>query len=387
VISRNSSVAHRVTIVFYGAFMMSALLGFAAVNLRAGPRPAGAVAAVAPATLTGPSQSASPLPSLRAATTSAPAFIGTPEPSETAAPSRTPMPTFAPSLTPTALPSLTPSPMPTALPSLTPSAAPTALPSLTPTAPSAVANTATPGPTPGPGAGNRKICVPILTYHHIGLLPAGADRLRKGLTTSPRRFEQHLAYFAENGIVPITLDDLLYALAQGAPLPEKRVILTIDDGYDDVYEYAFPLLAKYGFTATLFIPTGFIDNGMPGYMTWPEIEEMARAGHDIQPHTKDHIDLRRHRRATLVYQILGSKQTVEAHTGRIARWFSYPGGAYDDNAIAMLKEMNFWGAVSTDAGVVQSLEDIYVLKRLRVSESIDIESMMVYMRFCGFEEA
>ncbi|MBI3361514.1 MAG: polysaccharide deacetylase family protein, partial [Chloroflexi bacterium] len=108
------------------------------------------------------------------------------------------------------------------------------------------------------------------------------------------------------------------------------------------------------------------------------------AGNDVEPHTKDHVDLRRRKRDYLIYQILGSKQTVEAHTGREARFFAFPAGAYDDNAIAMLKELNFWGAVSTDAGVSHSLKDIYILSRLRVSEQIDVESMKVYLRYCGF---
>ncbi|MBI3361142.1 MAG: polysaccharide deacetylase family protein, partial [Chloroflexi bacterium] len=131
-----------------------------------------------------------------------------------------------------------------------------------------------------------------------------------------------MAYFKANDVTPISLYDLLYRLALGRPLPEKPVILTIDDGYDDVYRYAFPLLKEYGYTATLFIATGIIDAGTPGYMTWPQIEEMAQAGNDVEPHTKDHVDLRRRKRDYLIYQILGSKQTVEAHTGREARFFA-----------------------------------------------------------------
>ena len=104
-------------------------------------------------------------------------------------------------------------------------------------------------------------------------------------------------------------------------------------------------------------------------------------------HTIDHVDLRKRSRDYLIYQILGSKQTIEAHTGRVARFFAYPAGEYDDNAIAMLQEMNFWAAVSTDSGVNHSLEKIYVLERLRVSNSIDTESMKVYLRFCDFDVA
>jgi peptidoglycan/xylan/chitin deacetylase (PgdA/CDA1 family) len=355
---------------FYGAVLMSALLGTTAISLRSrGTAPGTASAAL-------------PAPAVQVSTaTTAPTSTTTRTPTHTASPS--PTGSLAASTTATFTPTetVTPSPTATLTPTYTPSPTPTFTPSVTPT----TTYTPTPYPTPGPGAGNRKLCVPILTYHHIGPLPAGANNLRRGLNTSPELFEQHLAYFRDNGIATISLDDLVYAIALGWPLPEKRVIITIDDGYSDVYEYAFPLLKEYGATATLFIPTSFIDNAAPGYMTWPQIEEMSRAGIDVQPHTKDHVDLRRQRRAYLVYQILGSKQTVEAHTGQVARYFAYPAGEYDDNVIELLKEMNFWAAVATDSGVTHSLDRMYTLRRMRVSESIDIESMMVYMNFCGWK--
>ena len=337
------TIPQRMAIVFCGATLLATLLGVTAVGLRR--RTDSAVAAGLP-TATRPTVTSGP--------------------SESATASRTA--------------TRTPSPSPTTTVTVSPTVTPTFTPSRTATP----TYTATPMPTPGPGAANRKVCVPILTYHHIGYPPAGADTLRLGLTTSPERFEEHLAYFLANGVAPISLYDLQYALALGWPLPEKRVIITIDDGYDDVYRYAFPVLQEYGFSSTIFVATGIIDAATPGYMTWPQIEEMARAGHDVEPHTKDHVDLRRRRRDYLVYQILGSKQTVEAHTGRAARFFAYPAGAYDDNAIAMLQELDFWGAVSTDSGVVHSLETAYVLKRLRVSQQVDVESMEVYLRYCGF---
>ena len=369
-VRRVPSVPQRIKIALYGALLVIALLATTSVSLR--ERNSQPVAIVRAATGT-PTPTVtvtrSPVPpATRPATqTAPPAESGTAGPSLT--PSRTPSRTSTRTFTPSPTPTDTSTPTPTHTPTLTPT----------------VTNTPTPYPTPGPGAANREVCVPILTYHHIGFAPADADDLRRGLTTDPDVFEQHLQLFEEYGVVPITLTDLQYALALGWPLPEKRVIITIDDAYDDVYTYAFPLLQQHGYQATLFVPTAFIDDGAPGYMTWPEIEQMSRAGHDIEPHTKDHVDLRRRSRDYLIYQILGSKQTVEAHTGQIARFFAYPAGAYDDNVIALLEEMSFWSAVSTDSGVVHSLDTIYVLKRLRVSNSIDPESMKVYMRFCGFD--
>ena len=171
-----------------------------------------------------------------------------------------PAPTGTP--TSTATVTCTPTPSPTA----TLTAAPTATPSATPT----------PGPTPDGVA--RTVRVPILMYHYISEPPPGADIYRKDLSVAPDLFESHLQYLAQNGYQMITLDDLLYALTQGRPLPPKPVILTFDDGYEDNYQSAFRLLQKYGLVGHFFIITDFVNAGRVGYMTWPQIEEMAAAG-------------------------------------------------------------------------------------------------------------
>jgi peptidoglycan/xylan/chitin deacetylase (PgdA/CDA1 family) len=369
---RIPTVPERMAIALYGALLVIILLGMTALNMR--PRtPTPPAQAALGAAVTRPASATPAASATDAATASA---TRTPNGTVTASATftRTATRTATETATPTATATNTSTPSPTFTATLTPTAT----------------DTPTPLPTPGPGAGNRKVCVPILMYHHIGYAAVSADDIERGLTTAPEIFEQQLKLFQAEGVAVIGFDDLLYALALGRPLPEKRVIITIDDGYSDVYKYGFPLLQKYGYHATLFIPTGFIDRGQYGYMTWPQIEEMAQAGNDIEPHTIDHVDLRRRTRDYLIYQILGSKQTVEAHTGREARYFAYPSGEFDDFAIEMLQEMNFWAAVSTDkptanSAVLHSLDSIYTLKRLRVSNSIDVESMKVYLRFCGFD--
>ena len=97
-------------------------------------------------------------------------------------------------------------------------------------------------------------------------------------SVTPTLFESGLKHLSGRGVSPITLDDLLYALTQGRELPAKPVILTFDDGYEDNYMSAFPLLQKYNMVGHFFIISDFVNQGRPGYMTWPQIEEMAAAG-------------------------------------------------------------------------------------------------------------
>jgi peptidoglycan/xylan/chitin deacetylase (PgdA/CDA1 family) len=262
-------------------------------------------------------------------------------------------------------PTATPRPTRTHAPSPTPIATETPVPTDTPTA-TPVPPTYTPTPLPTPDGATRQLRVPILMYHYISEPPPDADIYRRDLSVSPQNFEAQLQWLAQNGYTPIRLYDLLYALTLGWPLPERPVILTFDDGYADAYEHAFPLLQKYGFKGTFFVVTEFVDRGLPGYLTWPQIEEMSAAGMDIEPHSKTHPDLRRRDHEFLIWQILGSAQTVAAHVGHTPRFFAYPAGHYDAAVLDVLKEIDMWGAVAVTQGTIHASDAPYELKRVRM---------------------
>jgi len=252
--------------------------------------------------------------------------------------------------TPTARPTATETPRPTA--TETPGATP--IPTATPTR----------GPTPDGVA--RVARVPILMYHYVSEPPPDADIYRQDLSVTPSRFESHLRYLQENGYRTITLDELLGFLAYGAPLPARPVILTFDDGYADNYTNAFPLLRKYGMVGHFFIISDFVSQRRDGYMTWPQIEEMARAGQRFGSHSRDHPDLKGKSVDYLVWQALGGLEAIQEHLGYHPRWISYPAGSYDDQVIAVYKSAHYWGGLSTEQGATHTLDRIFALKRVRV---------------------
>jgi len=281
------------------------------------------------------------------------------------APSATPapQPTLPPSLvvivtsTVVALPTDT-QPAPTVVPP------PTETP--TPSATSTPAPTATPWPTPDADAVNRHVRLPILMYHYIEPWPADADTLRKNLTVRPEDFASQMQYLHDHGYQTVSLYDLTYALALGWPLPEKAVVLTFDDGYRDLVQYAAPVMKQYNYTGTVFVITEFMDRKSDAYLTWPQAEELYRAGWKIEPHTKTHEQLAGRDRDFQLYQMLGSVQTVQAHIGVQPRFFNYPSGKYDDLSIQLAREMNLWGAVTVEFGRVHSLASAYTLGRVRI---------------------
>lgn len=213
----------------------------------------------------------------------------------------------------------------------------------------------------------RAASVPILMYHYISTPPSANDKIRVGLSVPPEMFEAQIKLLADNGFTTITLFDLYSHLAAGRALPANPIVLTFDDGYLDNYQNALPILKKYGLTGTFFVLTGPADVKDPAYLSWDMIEEMSRAGLDMQLHAKDHVDLRHRRYEDLIWQIIGGRQSIEAHTGKPVVFMAYPSGKYDDAVLKFLTKNNFWAAVTTESGRTHTLPDALTWTRVRVA--------------------
>jgi peptidoglycan/xylan/chitin deacetylase (PgdA/CDA1 family) len=213
-------------------------------------------------------------------------------------------------------------------------------------------------------------------YHYISVPPPDADRYRLDLSVTPENMDAQMGWLAENGYATITLQELLYHLTLGWPLPERPVVLTFDDGYRDAFENAFPILQKYGFVGTFFIITDRVTFGEPAYATWDQIVEMHNAGMDIQSHTRTHPDLRGLSEEQLLWQILGSREALEARMDKQVRFFCYPAGRYDANSIRALQQYGYWAAVTTEYGATHSSQDLFTLKRIRIRYTDSVESFV-----------
>jgi peptidoglycan/xylan/chitin deacetylase (PgdA/CDA1 family) len=269
-------------------------------------------------------------------------------------------------------PSITANPTATTMPTVPPAVeqpAPTPVSEDAPIAPTA---TATPVPVvaplaePTPNGSSRTAQVPILMYHYLSEPPAGADIYRRDLSVTPSLFAQHLDRLLAEGYTTIRLNDLLLNLTQGTPLPPKPVILTFDDGYRDNYVNAFPLLRDRGMTATFFIVTDFIDEQRPEYLSWDMVREMYAGGMAIESHGRNHASLANRDADYLVWQALGSLETIEFELGVRPHFVSYPAGDYDENTIRIFQSANYWAGVTTKQGATHSSDDLFQLRRVRV---------------------
>lgn len=212
----------------------------------------------------------------------------------------------------------------------------------------------------------RQVQVPILMYHYVSVPPANADIYRLDLSVTPDRFATHLLALSSTGYTTISLYDLLAHLTQGTPLPPKPVILSFDDGYRDNYENAFPLLQEFGMTATFFVVTDYINEGHSAYLTWEMAREMQAAGMHIESHGRTHVNLSNRKDSFLIWQALGSLETIESELGMRPRFITYPSGHYDANTIRIFKDLDFWAGLTTIQGATHSSDDLFQLKRVRV---------------------
>ncbi len=215
--------------------------------------------------------------------------------------------------------------------------------------------------------------MPILMYHYISELPPDADVYRRDLTVIPAHFEEQLQYLQSQGYQSVLLADIYETLTTGKPLPEKPIVLTFDDGYKDAYTDALPLLQKYGFVGEFFLLATPAHYEAPQYLTWNDVRAMADAGMSMQAHGRDHYDLTARSYEFLVYQILGAREAVEAHSGRPVRFFCYPSGRYDDDTIAVVESAGYWGAVTTAWGTELRLDNRYTWPRIRVKGNLSLD--------------
>jgi len=217
-----------------------------------------------------------------------------------------------------------------------------------------------------------EVRVPILMYHHIAVAGPNADAVRRDLSVSPAVFEAQMAHLASQGYRPVSLLDLFEHLQGGQALPPRPIILTFDDGYDDNYTNAYPILRRYGLQGTFFIITGLV--GRPGYLTWEQAREMRRGGMSLESHTCTHPDLAKSAPWYVDKEIKEAKAALERELGGPVLFFSYPSGKYNAAAIAALQANGYLGAVTTQHGTMHQASALYELRRVRIRGSDTLES-------------
>jgi peptidoglycan/xylan/chitin deacetylase (PgdA/CDA1 family) len=222
----------------------------------------------------------------------------------------------------------------------------------------------------------RQVRLPVLMYHYIGFPPPDADKYRLDLTVTPDNFREQMQWLQAHDYHTISPSDLELAMMRGRKLPERSILLTFDDGYEDAYSDAYPVLKTFGLKGTFFVVTEWMDEGKSGYLTWKQAEEMALNGMSIQNHSRRHYDMRKRDGAWLVYEILGPIQTIEAHTGVRPQFFCYPGGQFDQNVVDELRAAGVIAAFTTNDGTFNYTDNMLRLPRVRIRGSTNLAAFV-----------
>lgn len=188
----------------------------------------------------------------------------------------------------------------------------------------------------------RQARVPILMYHDV------LEKSEVFFDLQPEDFERHLKTLLENGLTPISPDQLVHHLRTGSPLPEKPVLLSFDDGYAGHYTHVYPLLKKYRMPAVFFVFPGKVDGKIVGRSTlsWEQLKTMAAdplitiASHSVTHPT----DLRTLDDQALAYEVTESKRRLEEELGVPIRYFSYPTGYYDERVSQAVAKAGYLAA-------------------------------------------
>ncbi len=233
---------------------------------------------------------------------------------------------------------------------------------------------------------NTSVQVPILMYHHISNL-APHNMLDLTLTVTPTVFSQQLAYLKAKDYHSITFNQLFNALYYNGPLPSRPIILTFDDGYEDGYQLAYPLLREYGFSGMFYIITGKVN--WEGQMAWGQLREMLEHGMQIGSHTIHHVDMGRVllnsvEQAQQELQI--SKITLEQKLRIVIQQFCYPSGEpfrtgswYARRQIVLLLAQDGYVGATTDpgmTGILQQSQAPFMLLRIRVDGRESVQSFV-----------
>ena len=206
--------------------------------------------------------------------------------------------------------------------------------------------------------------IPILTYHRF------AENCSSPLCMPKSTFELQMRYLKENGYHVITAEELLAFLEYRQGLPQKSVLITIDDGYRSVYNIAYPILKEYGFTATLCIYTSFVGVSKMA-ITWDQLKELQSEGFTIGSHTIYHSDLTQPKEgetepefmARVKEELYGSKKIIDQKLGQDTYIIAYPFGYYDQISIQMAKKAGYKMAMSVKRGGNPFFANPLVLRR------------------------
>lgn len=209
--------------------------------------------------------------------------------------------------------------------------------------------------------------LPVVFYHHIQNMDVAKANGQQNLTVATNVFINQMQYLKDKGYITLSSNALTDFFDKGIPIPNGSLMLTFDDGYEDFYVNALPILREFGFRALLALPTGLVGN--PGYLTWDEISQIANSGVEIVNHTWSHASLASNNTNLIQKEITTADDQLNQRGYDQNKVFVYPYGGDSDYAISLLQQKGYTMAFTTNPGSTLCKKQRYFLPRIRVGNA------------------
>ena len=211
---------------------------------------------------------------------------------------------------------------------------------------------------------DEPVQIPILMYHAVHVMDP-SEASNANLIVDPDLFETKIKAWANAGYYFLTPEEAYKAFTENA-LPAKKVVwLTFDDGNEDFYTIAYPILKKYKAKATNNVITGFVKKGNAGNLTVKQMKEMMAHGMSFQSHTVNHPDLSATDKATQKVELTDSIDFLENKLNTKVNTIAYPSGRYNQTTLDLAKKTYKLG-LTTNEGLASAKDGLLSLNRVRI---------------------
>ena len=211
---------------------------------------------------------------------------------------------------------------------------------------------------------DEPVQIPILMYHAVHVMDP-SEASNANLIVDPDLFEAQIKALSKAGYYFLTPEEAYKAFTENA-LPAKKVVwLTFDDGNEDFYTIAYPILKKYKAKATNNIITGFVKKGTAGNLTVKQMKEMMAHGMSFQSHTVNHPDLSTTDKATQKVELTNSIDFLENKLNTKVNTIAYPSGRYNQTTLDLARKTYKLG-LTTNEGLASAKDGLLSLNRVRI---------------------
>lgn len=214
----------------------------------------------------------------------------------------------------------------------------------------------------------------VLAFHRV------TDAYNDSLTVGTGTFRE-VCEFAKEHFTVVPLKEIVTRLERGRSVANMLAI-TFDDGYEDNFTNAAPILEELGLPATIFVVSQFIESNTvawwdsslrsrkPTWMTWAQVETLAKRGVDIGGYTMTHIDLGKVTPGVAIAELAGCREVLQHRLGKPIELFAYPYGGVTNLTEAnrqLVRQAGFRCCLSCNGGTVRLGDDPFRLARVPIS--------------------